>query len=238
MSNQVPFAVFGKIQRQTGNLIAGPHGPPVAFKGHSHQFAAIRLFCLCFLFFFPDLPQPSDVRSLHHWVAHRHGHEGLVAFLRIGGHAQEEIRPPAHVARRCTSQNARQADGQSKAKNDALHVLGSSGHCRAPLWHRVSHVTDSRSVIVTEPESVNKKKPPCDSWQRAVGVLSRGDGIRTRSENVPQMDRPTFDEFLKLDRHLSAFVSVRNRKKRTAAMRYDSMSSAPVNGCRFSVCPR
>jgi hypothetical protein len=38
-------------------------------------------------------------------------------------------------------------------------------------------------------------------------------------KNLPQMERPTFDEFLKLDRHLSAVVDVRNRTKRTATMR-------------------
>jgi hypothetical protein len=35
-----------------------------------------------------------------------------------------------------------------------------------------------------------------------------------RRKNVPQMKGPTFDEFLKLDRRLSAFVTVRNRTKR------------------------
>jgi hypothetical protein len=36
----------------------------------------------------------------------------------------------------------------------------------------------------------------------------------TKRQNVPQMERPTFDEFLKLDRHLSAFVDVQSNKTR------------------------
>jgi hypothetical protein len=36
-------------------------------------------------------------------------------------------------------------------------------------------------------------------------------GFLLPSQNVPQTDGSEFDEFLKLDRHLSEFVSVRNR---------------------------
>jgi hypothetical protein len=54
-------------------------------------------------------------------------------------------------------------------------------------------------------------------------------------KSVPQMERPTFDEFLKLDHHLFEFVAFRNRTKRAAMMRPVAGTPLPVNGSFFDV---
>jgi hypothetical protein len=52
-------------------------------------------------------------------------------------------------------------------------------------------------------------------------------------ENVPQTERPGFDEFLKLKCVASDFVDVRTWTMRSAAMRRDLRSAISANGLFF-----
>ena len=121
----------------------------------------IRLFCLCFLFFFPDLPQPLDVRNLHHRAAHRHGPDGLVAFLRIRRNAQEEISPRALVASRVFLRKPSKPIVKARPRAIRFMVLDFAVMVALRRVGDELTGTDSRSVMLTEPGSVDKKKIDC-----------------------------------------------------------------------------